>query len=73
MVGLVFLSKDNAPTEEAKQALTADLQSPTGSIDKTVVIFHDESTFQANDDKPTLWAEKGTNVMRPKSKKVVGL
>ena len=28
----------------------------------------DESTFQDNDDQPIFWAEKGTNVMRPKSK-----
>ena len=44
------------------------MPGPTGDVDKTVVIFHDETTFQANDDQPTLWAEKGTNVMRPKSK-----
>lgn len=68
MVGLGFLSKDNAPTEDAKKALPADIPAPTGNVDKTVVIFHDESTFQANDDQPTLWAEKGTSVMRPKSK-----
>ena len=65
MVGLGFLSKDNAPTEDAKKALPADIPAPTGNVDKTVVIFHDESTFQANDDQPTLWAEKGTSVMRP--------
>ena len=69
MVGLGFLNVNNAPTEEAKNALPSDLESPPPEvIDKTVVIFHDESTFQANDDQPTLWAEKGTNVMRPKSK-----
>ena len=36
--------------------------------DKTITVFHDESTFQANEDQPTLWAQKGTSVMRPKSK-----
>ena len=35
--------------------------------EKTVVLFHDESTFQSNEDQPTLWGEKGTSVMRPKS------
>jgi len=35
---------------------------------KTVFIFHNESTFQANEDQPTLWAEKGTSVMRLNSK-----
>ena len=33
-----------------------------------VVLFHDETTFQVNEDQPTLWAEKGTSVMRPKPK-----
>ena len=33
-----------------------------------VMLLDDESTFQANKDQPTLWAEKGTTVMRPKSK-----
>lgn len=62
MVGLGFLNLDNAPTDEAKNALPSDLESPSSEvIDKTVIIFHDESTFQANDDQPTLWAEKGTN------------
>ena len=68
MVGLVFLNPENAPTEEAKNALPVDLHSPPREIiDKTVVLFHDESTFQANDDQSTLWAEKGTTVLRPKS------
>ena len=40
MVSLGFLNKDNAPTEEAKKALLADLDSPrTDLLDKTVIIF----------------------------------
>ena len=31
-------------------------------------MFHNETTFQANDDQSTVWAEKGTSVMLPKSK-----
>lgn len=69
MVGLGFLNPKNASTDEAKKALPSDLDSPPANVlDKTIVIFHDKSTFQANDDQPTLWATKGTNVMRPKSK-----
>ena len=69
MVTLGFLNPSNAPTEEAKAALPADLSSPdTVVIDKTVVLFHDETTFQSNEDQLTLWAEKGTSIMRPKSK-----
>ena len=70
MVCLGFLNPDNAPTEEAKIALPSDLHAPpTEVIEKTIVLFHDETTFQANEDQPTLWAEKGTNVMRPKSRR----
>ena len=69
MVGLGFLNRENAPTEEAKLALPLDLCAPpTDVVEKTILLFHDESTFQANDDQRTLWGEKGTTVMRPKSK-----
>ena len=69
MVSLGFLNESNAPTEEAKKALPSDLHGPPQEVaDKTIILFHDESTFQSNEDQPTLWAEKGTNVMRPKSK-----
>lgn len=69
MVGLGFLDESNAPTDEAKQALPKDIEPPRPELkEKTVVLFHDETTFQANDDQPTLWAEKGTSIMRPKSK-----
>ena len=36
--------------------------------EKTVVIFHDESTFNANDDQSTQWGVKGEGMLRPKSK-----
>lgn len=48
MVGLGFLNEENAPTEEAKSALLSDLRAPLPEVrEKTVIIFHDESTFQA--------------------------
>ena len=69
MVGLGFLNPNNAPTDEARNALPADLDMPTpATLEKTVILFHDESTFQANDDQPTLWALPGTTVICPKSK-----
>ena len=69
MVELGFLNPDNAPTEDAKKALPSDIETPCPElIEKTVILFHDETTFSANDDQPTLWAEKGTTVIRPKSK-----
>lgn len=69
MVGLGFLNKSNAPSEDAKQALIKlDLEPPQNLVNKTVIIFHDESTFQANDDQSTVWGQKGMTVIRPKSK-----
>ena len=69
MVALGFLNTNNAPTEEAKQALPSDLECPSQEVvDKTVVFFRDESTFQSNDDQPTLWGTKNTHVLKPKSK-----
>ena len=35
---------------------------------KTVVFFHDESTFHVNEDQPFQWGEKGSFMLRPKSK-----
>ena len=69
MVGLGFLNLENVPTDEAKQALPTDLECPSQAIlDKTIVFFHDESTFQCNDDQPTFWGTKGTHIIKPKSK-----
>jgi len=69
MIALVFLNESNAPTETAKQSLPTDLQCPPQEvIDKTIVFFHDESTFQANEDRSTFWGIKGTVVMKPKNK-----
>ena len=52
----VILNQNNAPTEKAKSALPSELWCPTQALlDKTIVLFHDESTFQANEDKFTFW------------------
>ena len=69
MVALGFLNSDNAPTEGAKSALPDDLHCPEKAIvDKKVILFHDESTFQANEDQTTLWGTKGTVMIKPKNK-----
>ena len=70
MIGLGFLNENNTPTEDVKKALPNDIRSPTPDIiDKTIILFHDETTYQVNDDQPTLWAEKDTSVICPKSKR----
>ena len=69
MIALGFLNSLNAPTDQAKLALPHDLQCPSEEIlSKTVIFFHDESTFQSNEDQPTLWAMKDTKVLKPKSR-----
>ena len=46
MVGLGFLNKNNAITPEAAESLPSDLEPLTDEqIEKTMVIFHDESTL----------------------------
>ena len=64
-----FLNKHNAPTPEAVDSLPSYLECPSDEeVAKTVVIFHDESTFQANDDQTTFWGAKDIIFLRPKSK-----
>ena len=69
MVALGFLNSDNAPTEDAKSAFPDDLHCLEKAIvDKTVVLFHDESTFQENEDQATFWCAKGTVMIKSKNK-----
>ena len=63
------LNKKNAPIPDAADSLPSDLDCPSDDqIAKTVVIFHDESTFQANDDQTKFWEAKDMVVLRPKSR-----
>ena len=58
-----FLCPDNAPTEEAAQALLADVEG-----EKCIVWFHDESAYNTTEDTPILWGEKGKLPIKPKGK-----
>ena len=69
MVSLGFLNNENAPTPEASQALPSDLRTPSSDqISKTIILFHDESTFQACDYERTQWGKKDDHMLVPKSK-----
>ena len=58
-----FLRPDNAPTEEAAQALPTDVPHMTKEEgEKCIVWWHDES------DTPILWGEKGKLLIKPKRK-----
>ena len=69
MVKIGFLHFTNAPSEQARQALPEDVDPPIEERrGKTVVFFHDETTFQSNEDQTSQWGLKGTKVMKPKSR-----
>ena len=68
MVANGFLTKKNTPTPEADAALLADLVNPSKEqIEKNIIIFNDESTFQSNDDKTWMLGTQGEHVIKPKS------
>lgn len=69
IIAVGFLHPDQAPTPDAQKAFPTDV--PLASLamrSKLVVIFHDESTFSANDDQTLKWGVKGEGMLRPKSK-----
>ena len=69
MVSIGFINEDNAPTAEASQCLPEDLRCPSEEqLQKTIVLFHDESIFSANEDQGTQWGEKDNFAIKPKSK-----
>ena len=69
LVASGFLTKDDAPTEEAKDAFPSDIESPPPECRaKNILIFHDESTFNANDDESLQWGTAESQLIRPKSR-----
>ena len=60
-----FLNLLNAPTDEAREAIPKDIETPdVARRNKTVFLFHDESTFNANDDQNMKWGIKGEKIMK---------
>ena len=69
MIEIGFLNYCNAPTEGAQKALPTDNDPPMlEQQSKTVVFFHDETTFSANEDQNIMWGIKGHKMIKPKSK-----
>ena len=69
MVKIGFLHFTEAPTDDAQKAIPEDIDPPPLEKRlKTVVFFHDESTFQCNEDQSLQWGLKGSRMIRPKSK-----
>ena len=68
MVGNGFLNKSNMSMPSIESAFLSDLEIPRDEvIKKSIVIFHDESTFQANDEESWMWGEHELCVLKPKS------
>ena len=64
-----FLHPDNAPTEEAAQALPTDVPHMLKEEgEKCIVWFHDESAYNTTEDTPILWGEKGKLPIKPKGR-----
>ena len=69
MAKIGFLHFTNAPIEGAQKALPEDIEPPNlERRSKTVVLFHDESTFQSNEGQVTQWGVKGQKMIKPKSR-----
>ena len=69
MVETGFLLPSEAPTPQAASAFPSTVPLlPADVRYKTVIIFHDELTFQANEDQTIMWGKKGESMLRPKRK-----
>lgn len=68
-IGLGSLNRDNESTLKAKLVLPEDLETSRSDVlAKTIVLFHDESTFQANDYEHTIRGMKDDCMLVPRSK-----
>ena len=64
---LEILSTTHLPPPLCEDGLTA-LQTGNASATKhLVLIFHDESSFHANEGQSVMWAEEGRVLIRPKN------
>lgn len=61
--------EEEAPTDDAKNAFPSDLESPSPDRRaKNIFIFHDESTFNANEDEYLQWGTADSQLIQPKSR-----
>ena len=67
MVVVRFLHPSEALTPEVASNFPSTVPLPMSDIhDKTVVLFYEESTLQANEDQTTMWGKKGEHMLRSK-------
>ena len=63
---LSFLHESNAPSDEMANHLPSVAVSP--HKDNTIFWFHDESTFNANEDESVMWKDETMQVIKPKGR-----
>ena len=68
-VQIGFLHPDEAPTPTAQSAFPSDTTlASSEQRQKTIVIFHDETTLNTNEWRKTQWVRKGEFMIMPKTK-----
>ena len=69
MCKIGFLYPEDAPTPSAQSAYPSDIAlASSEQRQKTIVIFHYETTFNANECQKTQWGRKGEFMIMPKTK-----
>lgn len=66
MTSLGFLNTSNAPSEEAATLLPA--VEVSSDCEQTIYWFHDESSYNANDDQSIMWKDESMQIIKPKGK-----
>ena len=66
MTSLGFLNRNNVPNKEVGRLLPTVTVSPEER--ETIFWFHDESSYNANNDQVTMWKDETIQVMRPKGR-----
>ena len=74
MVEIGFLLITNATTDSSRAAIPTDIEPPPlDHHSKTVVFFHDKSTFNANNDQNLKWGFKGEKILKAKEQELWSL
>ena len=64
---LEILSSTHLPPPSCEDGLTAHQTGNPAAFKHLVLIFHDESSFHANEGQSVMWAEEGRVPIRPKN------
>jgi hypothetical protein len=69
MIVCGMLAKEHASMDDERQLLPDDIDSPSSEQRlNNIVLFHDESIFNSNEDESVQWGMKDQYFVHPKSK-----